>query len=85
MIPVLLYGCEAWTLKSDLGDISMPLAPLAPSAQWSIAGMTMPKQQLLHETGVRPVTSLVHDAWTCGSFPDVDPADRVVSLKDNQE
>lgn len=29
MLPIFLYGCEAWTLNSDLIGVSMPLIPCA--------------------------------------------------------
>ncbi len=67
----------------------MPLVPSAFVESRGIAGMTfVSKQRLLHETGSRSVTSIVRERQLrlyghVGRLPDVDPAHRVLSIRDN--
>ncbi len=52
--------------------------------------MTVSNQRLLRETGLRSVTSIVHERhlWLYGHvarLPDVDPGHMVLSVRDNPE
>ncbi len=68
----------------------MSLVPSAFAESWGIARMTVSNQRLLHETGSRSVTSIVRERQLrlyghMARLPDVDPANRVLSVRDNPE
>ncbi len=41
VLPVLRYGCDTWTLSSDLERRPMSLVTSAFAESWGIAGMTL--------------------------------------------
>lgn len=41
MLPIFLYGCEAWTLNGGLIGVSVPLIPCAFTGSRGITGMTL--------------------------------------------
>ncbi len=68
----------------------MPLLPSAVTESWGIAGMTVSNQQLLHETGSMAITRIVCECQLrlyrhMAHLPDVDPAHRVISVRENPE
>ncbi len=89
VLPVLLYGCETWTLTSDL---ERRLNIFGTKCLRRIMGYCwndfVSNQRLLHETESRPVTSIVRERQLrlygpVARLPDVDPAHRVLSVRDN--
>ena len=87
VIPVLLYGCETKTLNTDL---KRQIDVFGNKCLHRIMGYCwnnfVSNQQLLRETESRPITSIVHQRQLCGHvacYPEVDPASRVVSERDN--
>ncbi len=67
----------------------MSLVSSAFAESWGIAG-TLSNQRLLHETGSRSVTSIVRERQLrlygqVARLTDVDPAHRVLSVRDNTE
>ncbi len=68
----------------------MSFVPCPFAESLCIGGMTVSKERLLHENGSRSVTSMVHERqlrlyWHVASLPDVDPAHKVLSVRDNPE
>ena len=91
VLPVLLYGCEAWTLSSDL---ERRLNAFGTKCLRRIMGYRwdnfVPNERLLHETESRPVISIVLERQLrlyghVARLPDVDPTHRVLSVRDNPE
>ncbi len=89
VLPVLLYGCELWTLNSDL---ERRLNVFGTKRFRRIMGYRwqdfVSNQRLLHETESRPVISIVRERQLqlygrVARLPDVDPAHRVLSVRDN--
>ena len=89
VLPVLLYGCETWTLNSDL---ERRLNVFGTRCLRRIMGYRwndfVSNQRLLRETKSEPVTSIIRDRQLrlyehVARLPDVDPAHRVVSVRDN--
>ncbi len=89
LLPVLLYGCEAWTLNSDLerrlNIFGTKCLRKIMRYRWNDF---MSNQRLLHETESRPVTSVVRERQHrlyghVARLLDVDPAHRVLSVRDN--
>ncbi len=89
VLPVLLYGCETWTLNSDL---EKRLNVFGTKRLRRIMGYHwndfVSKQGLLQETESKPVTSIVRERQLrlyghVARLPDVDPAHRVLSVRDN--
>ena len=89
VIPVLLYGCETWTLNSDL---KRRIDAFGNKCLRRIMGYRwndyVSNQRLLHETNSRPITSIICQRQLqlfghVARFPEVDPAYRVVSVRDN--
>ncbi len=88
---VLLSGCETWTLNRDL---ERRLDVFGTKCIRRIMGYRwndlVSNQRLLHETGSRSVTSIVREGQFrlyehVARLPDVDPAHRVLSVRDNPE
>ena len=91
VLPVLLYGCETWTLNSDL---KRRIDAFGNKCLRRIMGYRwndhVSNQRLLRETDSRPVTCIVLERQLrlyghVARFPEVDPAYRVVSVRDNPE
>ena len=89
VVPVLLYGCETWTLNTDL---KRRIDAFGTKCLRRIMGYRwndfVSNQRLLHETGSRPITSIVRQRQLrllghVARYPEVDPAFRVVSERDN--
>ena len=89
VLPVLLYGCETWTLNSDL---ERRLNVFGTKCLRRIMGYRwndfVSNQRLLHETDSRPVISIVRERQLrlyghVARLPDIDPAHRVLSVRDN--
>ncbi len=90
VLPVLLYGCETWTLNNDL---ERRLNVFGTKCLRRIMGYRrndfVSNQRLLHETESRPVTSIVRERQLrlyghVARLPDVNPAHRVLSVSDNR-
>ena len=91
VLPVLLYGCETWTLNADL---KRRLDVCGTKCLRRVMGYRwydyVSNQRLLRETESRPVTSIVLERQLrlyghVARFPEVDPAYRVASVRDNPE
>ncbi len=91
VLPVLLYGYETWTLNRDL---ERRLDVFGTKCLRRIMGYRwndfVSNQRLLHETGSRSVASIVRECQLrlyghVPRLPDVDPAHRFLSLRDNPE
>ncbi len=87
VLPVLLYGCETWTLNRDLDVFGTKCLRRIMGYRWNVFVST---QRLLHETGSRFVTSIDRERQLrlyghVARLPDVDPAHRVLSVRDNPE
>ena len=89
MIPVLLYGCETWTLKTDL---KRQIDVFGNKCLRSIMGYRwndfVLNQRLLRETESRPIKSIVRQRQLrlyghVARYPEADPAFRDVSPRDN--
>ena len=89
MLPVLLYGSETWTLDSDL---KRRIDAFGNKCLRRIMGYRwddyVSNQRLLRETGSRPITCIVRQRQLrlyghVARFPEVDPAHRVLSVRDN--
>ena len=79
MLPVLLCGCETWTLTSSLRRIL--------GYHWSDF---VSNEWLLRETQMRLVTCIVHERQLrvyghVARFPDADPAHQVLSARESRE
>jgi len=91
VIPVLLYGCETWTLTRDLrrrlnsfGTRSLPRILVY---CWSDL---VSNEQLMRETQMRFVTCIVRECqlWLYGHvarFPDADPAHQILLAREPRE
>ena len=91
VLPVLLYGCETWTLNTDL---ERRLNVFGTKCLRRIVGYRwddyVSNERLLSETESRPVTSIIRERQLrlyghVARLPDVDPAHRVLSVRDNPE
>ena len=91
MLPVLLYGCETWTLTSDLRE---RLNSFGTRSLQRILGYRwsdfVSNERLLKETQMRFVTWIVreHQLWLYGHvarFPDADPAHQILSMREPRE
>ncbi len=89
LLPVLLYGCETWTLNSDLERRLNVFGTKCPRRimgyRWNDL---VSNQRLLHETESRSVTSIVRERQLrlyghVERLPDVDPAHKFLSARDN--
>ena len=89
VLPVLLYGCETWTLNSDL---EKRLNVFGTKCLRRIMGYRwndfVSNQRLLRETESCSVTSIVQERQLrlyghVARFPNVDPAHRVLSAGNN--
>ncbi len=89
VLPVLLYGCEHGHLAVTWRGVSMSLVPNAFAGSWDTATITLYQiSDCSMKLESSPVTSIVceHKLWLYGHvarLPDVDPAHRVLSVKDN--
>ena len=91
VLPVLLYGCETWTLTRDLrrGLNSFGTRSLRRilGNRWSDF---VSNEQLLRETQMKFVTCIVreHQVRLYGHvahFPDADPAHQILSARESRE
>ena len=91
MLPVLLYGCETWTLTKDL---RRRLNSFGTRSLRRILGYCwsdfVSNERLLRETQMRFVTCIVreHQLWLYGRvarFPDADPAHQILSAREFRE
>ena len=91
MLPVLLYGCETWTLTRDLRQ---RLNSFGTRSLWRILGYRwsdfVSNEGLLRETQMRFVTCVVRERqlWLYGHvarFPDADPAHKILSVRESPE
>ncbi len=89
MLPVLLYGCETWTIESDLerriNVFGTKCLRMIMEYRWNDF---ISHQRLLRETESKPVTSIVCERQLrlyghVARIPDVDPAHRVLSVMNN--
>ena len=89
VLPVLLYACETWTLNRDL---KRRLDAFGTKCLRRIMGYRwddfVSNERLYHETVSRSVTSVVRERQLrlyghVARLPEVDPAHRVVSVRDN--
>ncbi|KAG0716212.1 putative uncharacterized transposon-derived protein F52C9.6 [Chionoecetes opilio] len=87
VIPVLLYGCETWTLNSDL---KRRINAFGNKCLRRIMGYRwddyMSNQRLHRETESRPITCIVCQRQLrlyghVARYPETDPSHRVVSVK----
>ena len=91
VLPVLLYGCETWTLTRDLErrlDVfgTMSLRRIMGYRWYDFVS----NERLLRETDSRHVTSIICERQLrlyghVARFPEIDPAHRVISAGDNPE
>ena len=91
VLPVLLYGCETWTLTMDLrwrlhyfGARSLRRIL---GDRWSDF---VSNEQLLRETQMRFVTCMVRERQLqlyghVAHFPDADPAQQILSARESLE
>ena len=88
VLPVLLYGCETWTL---IRDLRRRLNSFGVGSLQRILGYCwsdfVSNKRLLRETQVRFVTCIVyeHQLWLYGHvarFPDADPAHQILSARE---
>ena len=91
VIPVLLYGCETWTLninlKRQIDAFDNECLRRIIGYRWNDF---VSNQRLLCETESRPITSIVrhHQLQLYGHvahYPEADPASQVVSERNNPE
>ena len=91
VLPVLLYGCETWTLTRDL---RWRLNSFGTRSLRRILGYRwldfVSNERLLRETQMRFVTCIVreHQLWLYGHvarFPDADPAYQILSAREPRE
>ena len=89
VLPVLLYGCETWTLNADL---KRRIDVFGTRCLRRIMGYRwddfVSNQRLLHETESRPITSIVRQRQLrlyghVARLPEADPSHQVLSLTDN--
>ena len=91
MLPVLLYGCETWTLTRDL---RWRLNCFGTRSLWRNLGYRwsdfVSNERFLRETQMRFVTCIVreHQLLLYGHvahFPDADPAHQILSAREAHE
>ena len=91
MLPLLLYGCETWTLTKDL---RRRLNSFGTRSLRRILGYRssdlVSNERLLRETQIRFVTCIVRERqlWLYGHvahFPDADPAHQILSARECRE
>ena len=91
VLPILLYGCETWTLTRDL---RRRLNSFGTWSLWRILGYRWSdfvfNERLLRETQMRFVTCIVcqRQLWLYGHvarFPDADPAHQILSVWESRE
>ena len=91
VLPVLLYGCETWTLN---GDLERRINALGTTCLRRIMGYRwydlVSNERLLRETDSRPITCTVRQRQLrlyghAARLPAVNPAHCVVSIRDNHE
>ena len=91
VLPVFLYGCETWTLSRDL---ERRVDAFGTKCLRRIMGYRwldyVTNERLLQETESRPITCIVRQRQlqlygNVARLPEVDPAHRVVSERDNPE
>ena len=91
VLPVLLYGCEIWTLTRDL---RWRLNSFGTRSLWKILGHCWPdfvsNERLLRETQMRFVTCIVRECQLrlyghVARFPDADPAHQILSARESRE
>ena len=87
MLPVLLYGCETWTLTRDLrrrlNSFGSRSLRRILGNRWSDF---VSNEQLLRETQMRFVTCIVRERQLrlyghVAHFPDADPAHQILSVR----
>ena len=88
MFPVLLYGCETWTLTKDLrrklNSFSNRSLQRLIGHHWSDF---VPNEHLLRETHLTVVTSIIHEHQLLlyghvAHFHDADPAHQILSARE---
>ena len=91
MLPVLLYGCETWTLSRDL---RRRLSSFGTRSLRRILGYRwsdfVSNERLLRETQIRFVTCIVHEHQLqlyghVAHFPDADPAHQILLVRKPRE
>ena len=91
MLPVLLYGCETWTLTRDL---RWRLNSFGTRSLRRILGYLwsdfVSNERLLRETQVRFVACIVRERQLrlyghVARFPDADPAHQILSVRESRE
>ena len=91
VLPVLLYGCETWTLNKDL---RYRVNSFGTSALRRICGHRwydfVSNQRLLEDTGMRPITCLIRARQLrlfghVARFPVSDPAYQVLFTEDPED
>ena len=91
VLPVLLYGCETWTLASDL---RRRLNSFDTESLWKILGYHcsdfVSNERLLRETQMRFVTCIVHERQLrlyghVAHFPDTDPTHQILLAREPRE
>ena len=91
MLPVLLYGCETWTLTRDLrcrfNSFGARSLLRIFGYHWSDF---VSNERFLRETQMRFVTCIVRERqlWLYGHvayFPDPDPAHQILSVREPHE
>ena len=91
VLPVLLYGCETWTLTKDL---RRRLNSFGTRSLRRILGYRwsdfVSNERLLRETQMRFVTCIVHEHQLrlyghVARFPDADPAHQIISGREPRE
>ena len=92
VLPILLYGCETWTLSRDLRRRLNSFA----RSPWRILGYCwsdfVSNEQLLRETQIRFVTCIVREHQRqlrlyghVARFPDADPPHQILSVREPRE
>ena len=91
VLPVLLYGCETWTLTRDLKRRlnsfgTRSLRRILGYRWWDFVS----NKRLLRETQTRFVTCIVHERHLrlyghVARFPDADPAHQILSAREPRE
>jgi hypothetical protein len=88
VLPVLLYGCETWTVTGDLGR---RLNSFGTISLRRILGYRwfdfMSNERVLHEAGMRSVTCIIRERQLrsfghVARFPEADPAHQIISSRD---
>ena len=91
VLPVLLYGCETWTLtrylRWRLTSFGARSLRRILCSRWSDF---MSNERLLRETQMRFITCIVRERQLClyghvARFPDADPAHQIISAREPRE